>query len=168
MKKEDYINWDEYFFGVAMISSFRSKDGKKQVGSCIVDTNKKIIGVGYNGLPRNFNDKNKKYWGDEDDNDKENSKHSYVIHSEMNAILNSTKSVENSKIYITLFPCINCSKLIIQSGIKEIYYIEEKGNKKDLDLIKKILKTGKVKIKKFNISKSIFLKNLILLKDNLK
>lgn len=123
MKRESYINWDEYFMGVALLSSMRSKDPRTQVGACIINDKKRIVGIGYNGFP---------YGVDDDDFpwDKEgdwiDTKYPYVVHAEPNAILNSTVSLENSTLYVTLFPCNECAKLIIQSGIKEVIYMEDK------------------------------------------
>ena len=151
MEKNKNISWDSYFMSVALISSFRSKDIKTKNGACIVGENKKILGIGYNGLPKNFKDK-KEFWNDECDNDLINSKHSYVIHAEVNSILNSNSNIQNSTIYITYLPCINCSKLIIQSGIIKVVFLEEKNSKKYEEInkvVKKILKIGKVKLIKF-------------------
>ena len=123
MKRENYINWDEYFMGVALLSSMRSKDPRTQVGACIINDKKRIVGIGYNGFP---------YGVDDDDFpwDKEgewiDTKYPYVVHAEPNAILNSTVSLENSTLYVTLFPCNECAKLIIQSGIKEVVFMEDK------------------------------------------
>lgn len=118
------ISWDEYFMSVAKLSAYRSKDPNTQVGACIVNSDKKIVGVGYNGLP----------WGCEDDKfpwsirdgELEETKYPYVVHAELNAILNSTGSLKDCKIYVSLFPCHECVKAIIQSGIKEIVFEDEK------------------------------------------
>ena len=119
-KRTDYISWDEYFMGVAILSSKRSKDPSTQVGACIVNPDKKIVGIGYNGFP-NGNDDNQFPWGKQ--GDYVDTKYPYVVHAEPNAILNATTSLKNCTIYVTLFPCCECAKLIIQSGIKEIVYI---------------------------------------------
>ncbi len=123
MKRENYINWDEYFMGVALLSSMRSKDPRTQVGACIVNDKKRIVGIGYNGFP----------YGVEDDDfpwDKKgewiDTKYPYVVHAEPNAILNSTVSLDDATLYVTLFPCNECAKLIIQSGIKEVVFMEDK------------------------------------------
>lgn len=118
------ITWDEYFMGVAKLSSFRSKDPNTQVGACIVNPENKIVGVGYNGLP----------WGCEDtefpwsvrEGDLYDTKYPYVVHAELNAILNSTQKLNGCRIYVSLFPCHECAKAIIQSGIKEIVYEDDK------------------------------------------
>ncbi|MGL5616542.1 MAG: deoxycytidylate deaminase [Sarcina sp.] len=123
-KRSDYISWDEYFMGVALISAFRSKDPNTQVGACIVDKNKKIIGIGYNGFPIGCSDDDFS-WGNE--GEFLNTKYPYTCHAELNAILNSIgKELEGCKIYSTLFPCNECAKAIIQSGIKEVIYLSDK------------------------------------------
>ncbi len=123
MKRSNYIDWDKYVMGVASLSAMRSKDPNTQVGACIVNQKKRIVGIGYNGLP---------YGCDDDvfpwDNDKSflESKYPYVVHAEPNAILNSTFPLDNCSIYVTLFPCHECVKLIIQSGIKERTLISDR------------------------------------------
>ena len=123
-KRIDYISWDEYFMGVAILSSKRSKDPSTQVGACIVNKDKKIVGIGYNGFPHGIDDDSFP-WGKE--GDYVDTKYPYVVHAEPNAILNSTSSLVGCTIYVTLFPCCECAKLIIQSGIKEIVYISDKN-----------------------------------------
>ncbi len=119
-KRTDYISWDEYFMGVAILSSKRSKDPSTQVGACIVNKDKKIVGIGYNGFPNGIDDDTFP-WGKQ--GDYVDTKYPYVVHAEPNAILNATTSLKDCTIYVTLFPCCECAKLIIQSGIKEIVYI---------------------------------------------
>ena len=122
MKRKDYISWDEYFMGVAILAAHRSKDPSTQVGACIVDTQNVIISTGYNGFPIGCSDDNFPW-----DRDGEETKYPFVVHAELNAILNSHgKSLENSRIYVVLFPCNECAKAIIQSGIKEVIYISDK------------------------------------------
>lgn len=128
MKRKDYISWDEYFMGVASLSAMRSKDPNTQVGACIVNKDKRIIGIGYNGLPRGLDDDLFPWNNDKGMLD---SKYAYVVHAEANAILNAISSLEDSTIYVTLFPCNECSKLIIQSGIKEIVYVSNKYSDTD-------------------------------------
>ena len=123
MKSKDYISWDEYFMGVAVLSSMRSKDPNTKVGACIVNQNKRIVGIGYNGLPIGCND-DEYPW--EREGELLNTKYPYVVHAEPNAILNSTSSLVNATLYVTLYPCNECMKLIIQSGIKEIVYLSDK------------------------------------------
>ena len=123
-KRKDYIGWDGYFMGVAMLSAQRSKDPNTQVGACIVSKDNKILSVGYNGAPNGYDD-DKMPWDRE--GDFLNTKYAYVCHAELNAILNNKGSVlENARIYVDLFPCNECAKAIIQSGIKEIIYKSEK------------------------------------------
>ena len=122
-KRVDYITWDEYFMGVALLSAMRSKDPNTQVGACIVSPDKKIIGLGYNGLPKGCED-DEFPW--EREGEFLETKYPYVCHAELNAILNSTQSLKNCTIYVALFPCHECSKAIIQSGIREIVYLSDK------------------------------------------
>ena len=123
LKRNDYISWDEYFMGVAILSSKRSKDPSTQVGACIVNPDKKIVGIGYNGFPHGIDD-DVFPWGKE--GSYVDTKYPYVVHAEPNAILNSTQNLRDCTIYVSLFPCHECSKAIIQSGIKEIVYADDK------------------------------------------
>lgn len=124
MKRTDYISWDEYFMGVAMLSAMRSKDSNTQVGACIVSPENKIISVGYNGMPTGCDD-DEMPW--EREGDPLETKYPFVCHAELNAILNrQAVSLSNSRIYVTLFPCNECAKAIIQSGIKEVIYYDNK------------------------------------------
>ena len=118
------LSWDEYFMGVAKLSGLRSKDPNTQVGCCIVNQNKKIVAVGYNGMPMGCNDKD--FPWDVKEGSLENTKYAYVVHAELNAILNSTQQLCGCTNYVSLFPCNECSKAIIQSGIKEIVYADDK------------------------------------------
>ena len=129
MKKSNYITWDEYFMGVASLSALRSKDESSQVGACIVNHKNHIIGIGYNGLPNGCND-DEFPW--EREGDFLTTKYAYVVHAEANAILNASVNLDDSRIYVTLFPCNECAKLIIQSGIKEVIYLEDKYNGSDI------------------------------------
>lgn len=128
MKRNDYISWDTYFMGVALLSAMRSKDPATQVGACIVNDKKRIVGIGYNGFPYGVEDDN--FPWDKNDSWLE-SKYPYVVHAEPNAILNATVSLENSTLYVTLFPCNECAKLIIQSGIKEVVFLKDKYHDRD-------------------------------------
>ncbi len=123
MKREGYISWDQYFMGVAILSAMRSKDPTTQVGACIVNEKNRIVGIGYNGFPYGVEDDNFN-WGKTDE--WLESKYPYVVHAEPNAILNATVPLHGAKLYVTLFPCNECAKLIIQSGIREIVYLEDK------------------------------------------
>ena len=155
-QRKDYLNWDEYFMAVAKLSCMRSKDPNTQVGSCIVGGDNRIISIGYNGAPNGYDDQDFP-WGRE--GGVIDTKYAYVCHSEMNAILNyrgSRKDLEGAKIYVDLFPCNECAKLIIQSGIKEIIYICDKY--KDTDGVKaskKMLDECGVKYKELKIDKEI-------------
>lgn len=121
--RKDYISWDQYFMGVAKLSAMRSKDPSTQVGACIINQDQRIVGIGYNGLPQGCAD-DIFPWGNE--GEFTNTKYPYVVHAEANAILNATQSLKGGSIYVTLFPCNECTKLIIQSGIKEIVYESNK------------------------------------------
>ena len=126
VKRENYIGWDEYFMAIAKLSAMRSKDPSTQVGACIVGEENRILSIGYNGAPNGFND-DIFPWAREGEN--LNTKYPYVCHAEMNAILNyrgSRKDLEGAKIYVDLFPCNECAKIIIQSGIKEVVYLSNK------------------------------------------
>lgn len=147
-KRANYIDWDEYFMGVTILSAKRSKDPGTQVGACIVTPDKRIVGVGYNGLPAGCSD-------DEFPWDREgdflNSKYAYVCHAELNAILNSTKNLKGCTIYVDLFPCNECAKSIIQSGISEIVYLSDKYNNTDSNTAsKKLLNAANVKLRQLD------------------
>ena len=131
-KRSNYISWDEYFMGIALLSGERSKDPNSQVGACIVSPDNKILSIGYNGFPIGCSD-DEIPWDRE--GDFVDTKYPYVCHSELNAILNYTGStLKQSRIYVTLFPCNECAKAIIQSGIKEVIYMSDKY--KDTDSVK--------------------------------
>ena len=123
-KREDYISWDEYFMGVAMLSAARSKDPNMQVGACIVSQDNKILSMGYNGFPIGCSDDEFPWNRDGEPYD---NKYFYTTHSELNAILNYRGgSLEGNKLYVTLFPCNECSKAVIQSGIRTVIYADDK------------------------------------------
>ena len=120
-KREGYLSWDEYFMGVAYLAGMRSKDPNSQVGACIVSGDNKILSIGYNGLPNGCSD-DEFPWNREDEDPLKN-KYFFVAHSELNAILNYRGgSLEGAKIYVSLFPCNECAKAIIQSGIRTVIY----------------------------------------------
>lgn len=120
MKRQDYISWDAYFMGIAKLAAMRSKDPNSQVGACIVDDHHKILSIGYNGMPIGCND-DALPW-DREGNPLD-TKYLYVCHAELNAILNSGgRSLTGATVYTTLFPCNECTKAIIQSGIKKVIY----------------------------------------------
>lgn len=125
MKRENYIGWDEYFMGIAMLSAERSKDNNTQVGACIVNQEHKIVAVGYNGMPIGCCD-DEMPW-ERDGETALDTKYPFVCHAELNAILNSNSaSLSGCTLYVTLFPCNECAKAIIQSGIKKIVYRSNK------------------------------------------
>ncbi len=129
-KREDYITWDEYFMGVAVLSSLRSKDPNTQVGACIVSEDKKIIGVGYNGFPTGCSDDNLPW---EREGEWLETKYPYVCHAELNAILNSPMpSLKGATLYVALFPCNECAKAIVQTGIKKVVYLSNKYEDADM------------------------------------
>ncbi|MBQ7199878.1 MAG: dCMP deaminase family protein [Eubacterium sp.] len=123
MKNEEYLTWDQYFMGIAKLSAMRSKDPHTQVGACIVGEDNKILSMGYNGMPRGCSDEEFP-WG-RDGEDPLDTKYIYVCHAELNAILNySGTNLKGSRIYTTLFPCNECTKALIQVGIREVIYQE--------------------------------------------
>ena len=123
-KRKDYISWDEYFMGVAKLSALRSKDPGTQVGACIVSSDNKILSMGYNGFPLGCDDDEFPWAREGEENE---TKYPFVTHSELNAILNYRGgSLEGSKIYVSLFPCNECAKAIIQAGIKTVIYDSDK------------------------------------------
>ena len=125
MKREDYISWDEYFMSVAMLTGLRSKDPSTQVGACIVSRDNKILSMGYNGLPRGCSDED--FPWERDNEDELETKYPYVAHSELNAILNFRGgSLDGAKLYVSLFPCNECAKAIIQAGIRTVIYDSDK------------------------------------------
>ena len=124
-KRTDYISWDEYFMGIAVLSAKRSKDPNTQVGACIVNKNNKIMSVGYNGFPAGCDDD--VFPWDRSAEDRFNTKYLYVCHAELNAILNARgTNLTGNRLYVALFPCNECAKAIIQSGISEVIYLSNK------------------------------------------
>ena len=151
-KREDYISWDEYFMAIAKLSAMRSKDPSTQVGACIVSNDNRILSIGYNGAPNGFDDE-KFPWGREGEN--LNTKYPYVCHAELNAILNykgGKKDLESSRMYVDLFPCNECAKIIIQSGIKEVIYLSDKYKDSENNIAsKKLLNECNVKYTKIQL-----------------
>lgn len=119
MKRQDVLSWDEYFMGLAHLSALRSKDPSTQVGACIVSADKKVVGIGYNGLPRGCDDDDFPWIREGEFLE---TKYPFVVHAELNAILNSNQDLRGCSIYVSLFPCNECAKAIIQAGIKRIVY----------------------------------------------
>ena len=124
MKRMDYISWDEYFMGIAMLAARRSKDPSTQVGACIVSEDNIIISTGYNGMPKGCSD-DEFPWNREGEEGQ--TKYPFVGHAELNAILNANgRDLRGSRLYVALFPCNECAKAIIQSGVKEVLYLSDK------------------------------------------
>ena len=143
------ISWDEYFMGVALLSSKRSKDPNTQVGACIVNENKVIVGTGYNGTPRGWDDK-KFPWTVKGEPIDE--KYPYVVHAELNAILNAnTSSLKNCTIYATFLPCNECAKAIVQSGINRVVYLSDKYSETpSCKAAMRLFKAVNIKCERFN------------------
>ena len=146
MKRQDYISWDEYFMGVAILSGRRSKDPNTPVGSCIVSEDNKILSMGYNGFPKGCADDD--FPWEREAEEELDTKYPFVTHSELNAILNYRGgSLEGAKIYVSLFPCNECAKAIIQSGIKAVIYRDDLyKDTKEVKASKRMLKTAGVEI----------------------
>ena len=139
LQRREYISWDEYFMGIAVLSSMRSKDPNTQVGACIVSKNNRILSIGYNGTPNGFEDKFFP-WAREGENLK--TKYPFVCHAEMNAISNfkgDKKDLDGSKLYVTLFPCNECAKLVVQNGIKEVIYLSDKYKETEGTIASKLM-----------------------------
>ncbi len=151
MKRQEYLSWDEYFMGIASLSAMRSKDPSTQVGACIVNEDKRILSMGYNGMPRCCSDD--EFPWDKNDNPLD-SKYLYVCHAELNAILNcAVGSVRGCTVYTTLFPCNECAKAIIQSGIAEVVYMSDKYAESDSVMAsKRMFDTAGVKYREYNNS----------------
>lgn len=136
-KRQNYISWDEYFMGVALLSAKRSKDPSTQVGACIVNNKNKIVGAGYNGLPIGCDDDDFPW---EKEGEYMNTKYPYICHAELNAILNNIGiALDGCKIYTALFPCNECAKAIIQSGIKEVIYLSDKYEGNDVFKVSRLM-----------------------------
>ncbi|MFZ4769832.1 MAG: deoxycytidylate deaminase [Ferruginibacter sp.] len=143
-KRKDYISWDEYFMGVALLSACRSKDPNTQVGACIVSDKNKIVGAGYNGLPIGCDDDDFP-WNKE--GDFLDTKYPFICHAELNAILNNIgMDLKGCKIYTALFPCNECTKAIIQSGIKEVIFLSDKYEGTD------VFKASRIMLEKAGVS----------------
>jgi dCMP deaminase len=152
-KRTDYITWDEYFMGVALLSGRRSKDPNTQVGACIVNHQNKIVGAGYNGLPMGCSDEDFPW---EKTGDFLSTKYPYVCHAELNAILNNIgMDLSGCRIYTALFPCNECSKAIIQSGIREVIYLSDKYANTEVSVAsKRMLDTAGVSYRKVQVRRN--------------
>ena len=156
---DNVLTWDEYFMGLAHLSALRSKDPNTQVGAAIVDENHRVVSVGYNGFPTGVSD-DEFPWSRE--GDVLTSKYAFVVHAELNAILNSQRSVRGCTIYVSLFPCNECAKAIIQSGIKKIVYESDKYNGVDTNTAsKRMLKAAGVELVRISNTISIHVEKKI-------
>lgn len=156
---DNVLTWDEYFMGLAHLSALRSKDPNTQVGAAIVDENHRVVSVGYNGFPTGVSD-DEFPWSRE--GDVLTSKYAFVVHAELNAILNSQRSVRGCTIYVSLFPCNECAKAIIQSGIKKIVYESDKYNGVDTNIAsKRMLKAAGVELIRISNTISIHVEKKI-------
>lgn len=153
-KRKDYICWDDYFMAMACLAAKRSKDPCSQVGACIVDADRRIVGIGYNGMPTGCSDD--EFPWDKHTVEPLQSKYFYVCHAETNAILNKNcASVKGCTIYVGLFPCNECAKIIIQSGIKRIVYLSDKYAHKDGTIAsKKMFDAVKITYQKYQMSRN--------------
>ena len=157
-KRADYISWDEYFMGVAILASQRSKDPSTQVGACIVDGDKRILSTGYNGFPQGCSDDAFPWNRDESQGE---TKYQFVVHAELNAILNASgKKLSGSVLYVGLFPCNECAKAIIQSGISEVIYLSDKyHNTPSMSASRRMLDAAGVKYRQIKPSKASIVLN---------
>ena len=151
-KRKDYISWAEYFMGIALLAAKRSKDPNTQVGACIVNSSNKIMSIGYNGLPAGCDDD--VFPWERDGENSYDTTYPYVCHAELNAILNNRGAdLEGCSIYVALFPCCECAKAIIQSGIKKVLYISDKYGKSDsVRASKRMFDAAGVEYKQIKIS----------------
>lgn len=140
-KRADYLSWSEYFMGIALLSAQRSKDPSTQVGACIVNEDKRVLSIGYNGMPNGCSDDDMPWNRITDSSEKLiNTKYAYVCHAELNAICNAnTRDLGGSTVYVTLFPCNECAKAIIQSGIKKVIYLSDKYSDTESTIVAKKL-----------------------------
>ena len=160
-KRNDYITWDEYFMGVSLLAAERSKDPSTQVGACIVSADNRILSTGYNGFPQGCSDDAFPWNRDASAGE---TKYNFVVHAELNAILNAGgRSLVGSRIFVSLFPCHECAKAIIQSGVKEVVYLSDKYNGTESDnASKRMLNAAGVKLTKIKPTKA----QLVLRVDN--
>ena len=152
-KRKDYISWDEYFMGVALLAAQRSKDPSTQVGACIVDNSNTILSTGYNGFPKGCSDDEYPWNRNEEHGE---TKYNFVVHAELNSILNATgRSLVGARIYVALFPCHECAKAIIQSGIREIVYLSDKyHDTPSMQASRRMLESAGVKFRQIKPSRA--------------
>ncbi|WP_029608836.1 deoxycytidylate deaminase [Mycoplasma simbae] len=152
MKKES-LYWDGYFMALAKVSALRSKDPSTQVGACIIDKDLKVVGLGYNGMPKGIDDAFP--WERSAEHTKE-TKYPYVVHAEVNAIINAFGKTKNATLYTSLFPCSNCAKTIVQAGISDIIYESDKyHDTEDAEIARKILESCEIKCRKLEIDTNV-------------
>ena len=154
MKRQDYLSWDQYFMGIAKLSSMRSKDPNTSVGACIVGKDNKILSVGYNGMPQGCSDD--EYPWERENDDPLRTKYLFVCHAELNALLNYTgTNLKGARIYTTLFPCNECTKALIQSGISEVIYGEDKyAGTASVIAAKKMMKSSGISYRQYENSQN--------------
>ncbi len=157
-KRDNYISWDEYFMGVALLAAQRSKDPNTQVGACIVSGTNKILSTGYNGFPQGCSDDEYPWNRDESQGE---TKYQFVVHAELNAILNAEGgNVRGARVYVGLFPCHECAKAIIQAGINEVIYLSDKySDTASTKASKRMLESAGVKLRQIKPSKAQLLLN---------
>lgn len=151
-KRQGYLSWDEYFMGVALLAAERSKDPSTQVGACIVDDQNRILSTGYNGFPQGCSDDEFPWNRNEAEGE---TKYPFVVHAELNAILNTRgKSLAGAKLFVSLFPCNECAKAIIQAGVREVVYLSDKYADSPLTVAsRRMLRAAGVKLTKFEPSR---------------
>ena len=156
-KRSGYISWDEYFMGVAQLAAMRSKDPSTQVGCCIVDEQNRILSTGYNGFPQGCDDDEFPWGRDESQGE---TKYPFVVHGELNAILNNRgKSLQGSRLYVGLFPCNECAKAIIQAGVAEVIYLSDKyATTPSTQASKRMLAAAGVKLRQLTSKASLLIK----------
>ncbi|ATZ18070.1 deoxycytidylate deaminase [Mesoplasma melaleucae] len=148
MKRTNFLSWDQFFMTVAKVCAMRSKDPSTQVGAILVNNLKQIISTGYNGFPRGVDD-DKFPWTR--DGEWIDTKYPYVAHAELNAIVSARTNLTNCDVYVTLFPCNECTKIIIQAGISKVYYLEDKySDSKEVQASKRMLEAAKIEYKQIN------------------
>ncbi|RXG55036.1 Deoxycytidylate deaminase, partial [Armadillidium vulgare] len=147
-KRVNFLPWEDYFMSVAFLSGMRSKDPSSQVGACIVNSDNIIVSIGYNGMPRGCSD-DCMPWAKEAESRLETK---YICHAEMNAVVNKNSAdVAGCRIYVVLFPCNECAKIVIQSRIKEIvYYSDKHKNKPETIASKRMFDMAGISYRKYS------------------
>ena len=163
MKRENVIDWDEYFMGLAHLSAKRSKDPNTQVGACIVDKRHRVVSIGYNGMPFGCDDD---VYAWEREGYYLKTKYPYVVHAELNAILNASRPLDDCVLYVSLFPCNECAKAIIQSGIKEVVYEDDKyADEKTTIASKRMMRDAGISLRRLDYRVLVDIKKLGLNED---